>query len=64
MITVLELMAGLVVAGASVTVLMILAAFELGRLASRDNEQREVAAIEQRDVAAIAGDRPRFRAAA
>jgi hypothetical protein len=56
MMTVLELMAGLVVAGASVTVLMTLAAFELGRMASRDNEQRE--------VETAAGDRPRFRAAA
>jgi hypothetical protein len=56
MMTILELIAGLVVAGASGTVLIILAAFELGRLASRDSEQREV------ETAAV--DRPRFRAAA
>jgi len=56
MITVLELTAGVVLTGALVTVLAILAALELGRLVSRDDEQRE--------VAPAAHDRPRFRAAA
>jgi len=56
MITVLELTAGVVLTGALVTVLAILAALELGRLVSRDDEQRE--------VATAAHDRPRFRAAA
>ena len=56
MITVLELTAGVVLTGALVTVLAILAALELGRLVSRDDAQRE--------VATAAHDRPRFRAAA
>src|SRR5439155_19411465 len=56
MITVLELTAGVVLTGALVTVLAILAALELGRLVSRADEQRE--------VAPAAHDRPRLRAAA
>ena len=56
MITVLELAAGVGLAGALVTVLAILVALELGRLVSRDDEQREVT------TAAV--DEPRCRAAA
>lgn len=56
MIIVLELAAGLVLAGALVTVAAILVALELGRLVTRDDEQRE--------VAAVADDGPRCRAAA
>jgi hypothetical protein len=56
MITVLELAAGVGLAGALVTVLAILVALELGRLVSRDDEQRE--------VTTAAGDGPRHRAAA
>jgi hypothetical protein len=56
MITALELVAGLVLAGGLVIVVAVLAALELGRLATRDYEQRE--------VAPVAGDGPRCRAAA
>ena len=56
MVTVLELIAGLVLTGAFATGLAVLAALELGRMATRDDEQRE--------VESTAGDRPRFRAAA
>jgi len=56
MITVLELAAGVGLAGALVAVTAILVALELGRLVSRDDEQREVT------TAAV--DEPRCRAAA
>jgi len=39
-----EILAGLVLTGALVTVLGVLAAFELGRMVSRDDDQREVEA--------------------
>jgi hypothetical protein len=58
MITALEIGAGLVLTAALLTVLAILAAFELGRLATRDDEQREVEAAEvprSRDAARSAG---------
>ena len=42
MTTTLEIAAGLVLSGCMVTALTVLAAFELGRLVSRDDEQREV----------------------
>jgi len=44
MIVVLELLGGLVVTGAVVATLGVLAAFELGRLITHDDEQREVEA--------------------
>ena len=56
MATILELIAGLVLTGALGTGLAVLVALELGRMATRDHEQRE--------VESAAGDRPRFRAAA
>ncbi len=56
MTTALELTAGLVLTGALVTVLAVLLALELGRMVTRDDEQRE--------ILPVADDRRRFRAAA
>jgi len=42
MIVALEVLGGLIVTGAVVATLGVLAAFELGRLITRDDEQREV----------------------
>ena len=56
MVTVLELIAGLVLTGALATGVAVLTALELGQMATRDDEQRE--------VESAGGDRPRFRAAA
>ena len=42
MIIAVEIVAGLVLTGALVTILTVLVAFELGRLVTRDEDQREV----------------------
>jgi len=42
MIVALEIVAGLVLTGALVTGTLVLTAFELGRLATMDDDQREV----------------------
>ena len=44
MITALEMSAGFLLTLTLLTVAMVLAAFELGRLATRDGEQRQVEA--------------------
>ena len=56
MITALEIGAGLIMTGALVTMLMGLAAFELGRLVTQDDQQRE--------VETTGGDAPAFKQAA
>ena len=42
MIITLEIVAGLVLTSAVVTIFTVLAAFELGRLVTRDEDQRQV----------------------
>lgn len=42
MIITLEIVAGLMLTSALVTIFTVLAAFELGRLVTRDEDQREV----------------------
>ena len=56
MITALEIVGGLVLAGALATASMVLGAWELGRMVSRDDEQREVKGTR--------AEAPRFRRAA
>ena len=56
MITALELIAGLVLTGAFAGALAVVAALELGRMVTRDDEQRE--------VESAAREMPRFRTAA
>ena len=46
MIVALELVGGLILTGAVVTALNVLAASELGRMITRDDEQREVEAMQ------------------
>jgi hypothetical protein len=48
MVVALEIVAGLVLTGTLVTALGVLAAFELGRMVTRDEEQREVEVPEPR----------------
>jgi len=50
MVIALEIAAGLVLTATVVTALGVLAAFELGRMVTRDEEQREVEVTEPRIV--------------